>query len=105
MGVPEMSRSKATKRPVLPPSNLVKRGNYSLLRLLIILKAAGPNGITTLTLLNELGSKADRINHIISNAEKAGYIKRIKGESEHGHFAPVYNILTKKGKDLLLQNL
>jgi DNA-binding MarR family transcriptional regulator len=82
---------------------LVKRGNYSLLRLLIIAKDAGPDGITTLALLNELGSKADRINHIISNAEKAGYIKRVTGESEHGHFPPVYNIITDKGKELLAQ--
>ena len=71
--------------------------------IVLIAKAAGPDGITTLALLNELGSKADRINHIISNAEKAGYIKRVTGESEDGHFPPAYNIITDKGKELLAQ--
>ena len=94
-----MTKSKAAKHA--DGSSLVRRGNYTLLRLLIITKAAGPDGITTLALLNELGSKADHINHIINNAEKAGYIKRVKGESENGHFPPVYNILTAKGKRLL----
>jgi hypothetical protein len=99
------NKATTTASRHLDVPSLAKRGNYTMLRLLLIIRAAGPDGITTLTLLKELGSKADRINHIRSNAEKAGYIKRIKGESEHGHFAPVYNILTKKGKDLLLENL
>ena len=85
--------------PDVPP--LVKRGSYSLLRLLIIINAAGATGITTLALLQEIGSKADRINAIIRGAEKAGLIERTTGESEHGHFAPIYNIITEKGKQLL----
>jgi len=68
-GVRELTKSKAAKHA--DGSSLVRRGNYTLLRLLIITKAAGPDGITTLALLNELGSKADHINHIINNAKQA----------------------------------
>lgn len=87
------------------PGRLLQRGNYSLLRLLTIINAAGSKGITTLTLLDELGSRADRINAIIREAEKLELIERKEGESEHGQFPPVYNMITEKGKELLLSQL
>jgi hypothetical protein len=59
--------------------------------------------VETLVLLEELGSKADRIKAIIRTAERLKLIKRIEGESEHGHFPPVYNTITKEGKQLLAQ--
>jgi hypothetical protein len=41
----------------------------------------------------------------LSRALKDGLIERIEGKSEHGHFAPVYNKLTERGKALLLSQL
>jgi hypothetical protein len=82
---------------------LLERGNVGLTRLLLAVRDAGPDGIPTYKLLYQLGS-TNHAKAFITRAEKQGYIKRKEGESEHGHFAPVYNILTAKGKDLL-QNL
>ena len=53
--------------------------------------------VETLVLLEELGSKADRINAIIRTAERLKLIKGVEGQSEHGHFPPLYNIITEKG--------
>jgi hypothetical protein len=56
-----------------------------------IIDAAGSKGITTLVLLDELGSRADRINAIIRKAEELGLIDRIPGEPPGpGQFAPKY---------------
>lgn len=85
------------------PGTLLQRRNYSLLRLLTIINAAGSNGITTLKLLDELGSRADRINAIIRKAEEEKLIERIEGPSEKGRFSPILNKLLPKGKKLLVQ--
>ena len=84
--------------------SLMQRGNYAMFRILSIINAAGPAGITTVVLLKELKSKSDRTNAIIRKAQELGYIDRIKGESEHGHFSPVNNIITDKGKTILSQS-
>jgi hypothetical protein len=83
-------------------SDLFKRGNVGLARLLLAVNKAGPEGIATYRLLHKLGS-THHAKAFITRAEKAGYIKRVMGESEYGHFPLVYNILTKKGKQLLAQ--
>jgi DNA-binding MarR family transcriptional regulator len=83
------------------PGPLLQRGNYSLLRILAILNSAGANGLTTLALLETLGSKADRMNAIIRTAQELNLIERIPGESERGQFPSIYNVITDKGRQLL----
>ena len=87
------------------PGPLLQRGNYSLVRILSILNSAGGDGLPTLALLDELGSKADRINAIIRTAQEMKLIERIPGESEHGQFPPICNKITERGKQLLQNNL
>jgi hypothetical protein len=82
--------------------DLLKRGNIGLIRLLLAVRDAGPDGIATYKLLYQLGS-TNHAKAFITRAEKAGYIKRKQGPSEHGHFPPVYNIITPKGRRLLEQ--
>jgi hypothetical protein len=82
-------------------TNLFKRGNYSLLHLLAIVNAAGTEGIPTLKLLDEIGSRATYTQNVIYKAKKAGLIKREPGPSEHGQFAPMINTISDKGSQLL----
>src|ERR671918_2816176 len=87
-------------------TDLFKRGNYSLLRLLSILSAAGEKGMPTLKLLDEIGSHATYTQNIITKAHKAGLITRELGEPPvAGQFAPVYNTITPEGKRLLQTQL
>jgi hypothetical protein len=80
---------------------LMQYGNYSLLRLLAIANARSPKGVTTVVLLEELGSRANRINDIIA-AEQLKLIERIEGEPPGpGQFPPVFNTITDKGQRLL----
>jgi hypothetical protein len=81
-------------------ADLFKHGNAGLAHLLTIVYSAGPNGIPTVKLLKELGS-VDYGQALIRRAKRQRYIKRVTGESEHGHFTPIYNIITEKGKKLL----
>jgi hypothetical protein len=82
---------------------LFKRGNYSMLRLLSIVYAAGPEGIPTRKLLDEIGSRATYTQNVITKAAKQGLITRKLGEPPGpGQFQPVYNTITSKGKSLLL---
>lgn len=84
---------------------MLKRGNIGLTRFLIALNNAGEDGISTVRLLKKLGS----IHHgqtFIKRAEREGLIKRKRGEPPGpGQFAPMYNIITQRGKDLLQNNL
>jgi DNA-binding MarR family transcriptional regulator len=81
---------------------LFKRGNYSLLRLLTIVNAAGPDGIRTRKLLDTIGSHDTYTQRVLDRAQKQGLIERVKGESPApGQFLPVYNIITERGKQLL----
>jgi DNA-binding MarR family transcriptional regulator len=84
--------------------NLLRRGNITLLRLLITVNAAGSQGITTMNLFRQLGTTGYG-QDTLSRAEKQGLIKRETGESEHGQFPPVYNKLTEKGRRLLLSQM
>ena len=82
----------------IPP----KRGDMGLLRLLIAVNQAGPQGIATYKLLHQLGS-THHAKAFIVRAEEEGLIERIPGESERrrGRFAPVYNRITPRGRLLL----
>ena len=82
-------------------TDLFKRGNYSLLRLLTIINASGSEGITTRKLLDTIGSHDTHIQRTLDRAEDLKLIERITGESEHGQFPPVYNKITDKGRKLL----
>lgn len=94
-----------TKSSKKKPQTLFKRGNYSLLRLLVIVNAAGPQGIPTLKLLDEIGSRASFTQNVIKKAEKQGLIKREEDAPPGpGQFAPMINSLTEKGKEFLQQN-
>lgn len=123
-GVPKLTRSKKPRHPDVstgrrghprkrPPSayqpkpgTLLQYGNYSLLRILSILNNTGEDGITTLMLLDKLGSRANRINDIIAAAERLKLIERIEGEpSSPGQFTPIFNAITDKGRRLLQEQL
>lgn len=79
---------------------LFKRGNMTLVRLLLLVNDAGPEGISTMNLFRQLGTTGYG-QTTLSRAVKAGYIKRVQGESEHGQFPPVYNFITPTGIELL----
>jgi hypothetical protein len=86
--------------------DLFKRGNYSMLRLLSILSAAGDSGMPTLKLLDTIGSHATYTQNIITKAYKLGLITREVGEPPvAGQFAPTINTITAKGKQLLQSQL
>jgi DNA-binding MarR family transcriptional regulator len=79
---------------------LLKRGNVGLARLLLAVYEAGPEGISTVQLLRQLGS-THNAQAFIKRAEREGLIERRKeGKSENGYFSRVYNILTERGRDL-----
>lgn len=72
-----------------------------LLRLLIAVHNAGPIGISTYKLLNQLGS-THHAKAFIARAEREGLIERPYGEpAGPGQFRPRYNIITERGKQLL----
>jgi DNA-binding MarR family transcriptional regulator len=84
------------------PLDLFKLGNYSLLRLLTIINAAGPDGITTRKLLDTIGSHDTHTQIVLDRAQKQGLIERVKGERPApGQFPPIYNIISDRGKQLL----
>jgi hypothetical protein len=86
-------------------ANIPKRGDMGLLRLLIAVNAAGPEGIATYKLLHQLGS-THHAKAFLKRAEREGLIERPIGEPPGpGQFRPRYNILTEKGKQLLLSQL
>ena len=105
-----MKRIKKEKKMKKPSRtsrspDLLKRGNMGLLRLLIAVHDAGPKGISTYKLLNQLGS-THHAKAFIARAEREGLIERPYGEpASPGHFRPRYNILTEKAKKLLLSQL
>ena len=81
--------------------DLLKRGNIGLLRLLIAVNAAGPKGIATYKLLDQLGS-THHAKAFIARAEREGLIERPYAEpARPGQFRPRYNVITKHGKQLL----
>lgn len=84
--------------------NLLRRGNITLLRLLVLVNAAGSSGISTMKLFDELGTTGYGQTSL-TRAVKAGLIKREEGESEHGHFKPKYNRITPKRRQLLQRQL
>jgi hypothetical protein len=95
---------KKNKRIIGNRHFLFQRGNVGLARCLIAVYEAGPEGISTYKLLQQLGS-TNHAQAFIKRAVREGLIERIEGESEHGHFKPVYNRITEKGKQLLKMSL
>jgi hypothetical protein len=83
--------------------DLLKPGNVGLVRLLLVLSRTSPNdGLPTRRLLEILGS-TNHAQAFIKRAEKMGYIRREERDPESGTgFHPVYNILTEKGRKLLV---
>lgn len=101
-----MKQNRTVRHSPPPPgadvSDLFKRGNYSLLRLLTIVNAAGPEGIPTRKLLDEIHSHDTYTQRVLDRAQKQGLIERVKGERPApGQFPPIYNIITDRGKQLL----
>lgn len=99
-----MARTTKTKQQdefTPKPGSLMQRCNYALFRILWIINGAGDRGITTVALHQELGTHTNRTNAIIRRAHELGYIDRIEGEAEHGHFPPIFNVITDKGRELL----
>jgi DNA-binding PadR family transcriptional regulator len=82
----------------------LRRGNITLIRLLIAVNQAGPAGISTMKLFEELGTTGYG-QTTLSRAVREGLIERETGESDHGHFAPVYNRITDKGRQVLQNQL
>jgi DNA-binding MarR family transcriptional regulator len=73
-----------------------------MFRILSIVAAAGAGGISTVALHQELGAHTNRTNAIIRKAHEMGLIDRIQGERHGpGQFAPVFNVITEKGRKLL----
>lgn len=88
------------------PGSLLQRGNYAMFRILSIINAAGPNGITTIVLHQKLGAHNNRTNAIIRKVHELGYIDRTQGERPGpGQFAPIFNVITNKGRRLLQEQL
>lgn len=88
------------------PSDLLKRGGYSMLRLLSVIDRAGKDGITTRRLLDIVGSHATLHQKLLDTAQEHGLITRAKGEPPGpGQFPPIYNILTEKGRKLISESL
>jgi hypothetical protein len=83
---------------------LFRRGNITLLRLLMAVNSAGPKGISTMNLFRQLRTTGYG-QTTLSRALRDGLIERIEGKSEHGYFAPIMNIITQRGKDLLADAL
>jgi DNA-binding MarR family transcriptional regulator len=97
-----MTTTRKKKTTITTRSVLFKRGNYSMLRPLTIVNAAGPAGLSTLQLLDEIGSRATYTQNVITKAAKQGLIDRKQGEQPGpGQFRPVLNVITDKGKQLL----
>jgi hypothetical protein len=88
--------------------NLLKRGNYSLLRILVTIQAAGPEGIPTRKLLDQIGTHATYTQKLIEKAEtELKLIKRTEGgrTERSRRFEPKICRLTKAGKQLLKSQL
>ena len=102
-----MSRVRAAKHQDVSafepkPGSLLQRGNYALFRILMEISLAGTQGITTTALHAKLGSHTNRTNAIIRKAHEMGLIDRIQGERPGpGQFAPILNVITKRGRKLL----
>ena len=108
-GVSKMTQIRKANHPDVyytytpKPGTLLQRGNYAMFRILSVVAAAGSRGITTVELHRELGTHTNRTNAIIRKAHELGYIDRIKGESEHGQFAPIFNVITDKGREMMMR--
>ena len=96
-----MVRNKANRSETL---DLFRRGNVGLIRLLMIINNAGPDGkISTVKLFEQFGSTGYG-QTLLKRAEKAGLIRREDGEEPGpGQFSYKFNIITEKGKKLLNQ--
>lgn len=67
----------------------------SMLRMLAIIDRQGKEGISTRKLLEKL--HANNLHRVILEAERKGYIKRVKVKQRGKGNHPIYNHLTPKG--------
>jgi hypothetical protein len=75
-------------------NSLLKRGSYVMPRLLVTINAAGPEGIPTRRLLDQIGTHAIYTKKVIDRAEREGYISHMEGEPlGPGKFPLVYYML------------
>jgi hypothetical protein len=95
---PKKNRNKS-KKGANGGLGLLAPGNVGLARLLLRLATAGPDGMPTNVLLEELSSS--HYGQItIRRAFKQGLIDRVTGERPGpGEFPPRYNRLTDKGRE------
>jgi coenzyme F420-reducing hydrogenase beta subunit len=56
--------------------------------------------ISTSKLLEEYGSNSSGY-FFLERARKQGLIDTVVGNSEHGHFPPVYNVISNMGQELI----
>jgi hypothetical protein len=83
---------------------LLQPGNVGLARLLVAIRQAGPEGITTNRLIDDVLHSTNHGQAILHKAHRLGLIDRQKGEAPGpGQFPPVYNKITDKGRQLLEQ--
>jgi hypothetical protein len=84
--------------------DLMDRGNAALLRILMVLKAAGDKGLPTVQLLNRIQS-TNYGQRMIKLGEKNGYIERVKIKVPKGKKGNiiVINRLTPKGKGIMTE--
>jgi DNA-binding MarR family transcriptional regulator len=80
-----------------------KRSHRALIHLLQTVDNAPGGTMWTRELLQAMNNWGAHGHNMIKSAEEQGYIKRKQGESEHGHFPKVYNIITPRGRNLLRQ--
>jgi hypothetical protein len=89
----------ATTQVIRSSEDLLQAGNLGLTKLLLIVHRK--RRITTSKLLEEYGSNSSG-HFFLKRAREQGLIDIVTGESEHGHFPPVYNVLSDKGHEMVL---
>jgi hypothetical protein len=93
------------EEPISPALfDLLQPGNVGLLRLLVAIREAGAQGITTNRLIGDVLHSTNHGQAALHRAHRLGLIDRQKGEAPGpGQFPPVYNKITDKGRQLLEQ--
>jgi hypothetical protein len=84
------------------PSDLLRKYNAGLIRLLRIIEEAGKDGISTKKLCEQAFKTRNYGMRVINRAYDEGYIKRF-GKNKRGGGHKKVNYLSDKGKELLSQ--
>ena len=81
---------------------LLQPGNVGLARLLVAIRQAGPEGITTNRLIDDVLHSTNHDQATLHRAHRLGLLERQKGEAPGpGQFRPVFNYITVKGERVL----